>query len=649
MNAAHFSRFTSILLCLLLTTASHAEELKINGFIYKTTSDSTVTLTGYTDNLAVKFTIPGQITVEEKTYDVTRIGFSAFESNDRLQSVIIGEKVTKIDRHAFFGCLELSSITFPENLAEIGEAAFMSCRKLTSLSLPPNLTSLGEVAFADCNGLISIVLPDNLTRLGHSLFYSCAELSSVTLPAGLTMIDSLAFAECGKLEAITIPGKVKRICDGAFSGTGLKSITIPANVETIESYVFDLTPLETITIPATVKQMEVGTNPFIGCRLLKTIYVEDGSPILSSADGILYTKGMQKLVTWPHAKADTAYSIPAPTAAIGTFAFRYNQTLQSLILPEGLTTIDSLAFTGADIESVVLPESLTEIGEYAFNNTRIHSIVIPDKVATIKSGAFHHTLLTNASIGKGLTRFGTNVFEGSQLAALSLQTTVPPAFDTTKYAKPDDQLRYLCLYVPKGTREAYSKAYPWNKAHTIVEKDGPVQFFPVTYTIDIDAPNNIDVRVYNKNGFSFYGYDPPIAKGDTIIVIVKDQSSRPTHEVTHLFMNETDIVDLNETSHKPYTFTYTIENVTDSILLDIRFTHPTGTEDIEMATTAVSGSQGQVIIHSGTNNQPVLIYDMTGRLIRRTRVAEGTTSLPLRPGIYIIKAGDKAFKVIVSA
>ena len=55
--------------------------------------------------------------------------------------------------------------------------------------------------------------------------------------------------------------------------------------------------------------------------------------------------------------------------AIGNEAFLGNKTLESVILPDGLTTIGDNSFAKCEnLVSIVLPASLTDIGEYPFYN-----------------------------------------------------------------------------------------------------------------------------------------------------------------------------------------------------------------------------------------------------------------------------------------
>jgi hypothetical protein len=67
----------------------------------------------------------------------------------------------------------------------------------------------------------------------------------------------------------------------------------------------------------------------------------------------------------------------------------------------------------------------------------------------------------------------------------------------------------------------------------------------------------------------------------------------------------------------------------------------------EQQTNVVYTSAQNIIIRSTENNLPVFIYDMMGRLIHQTVLQEGERSIPVRPGLYLVKIKDRTEKVAV--
>ena len=81
-------------------------------------------------------------------------------------------------------------------------------------------------------------------------------------------------------------------------------------------------------------------------------------------------------------------TLPDTVTRIKENAFSGCRKLQTVNLPLGLEAIGDRAFEGAGLESVCLPDSLTSIGEYAFKSTKISRIKIPSRIKEVSQGAF---------------------------------------------------------------------------------------------------------------------------------------------------------------------------------------------------------------------------------------------------------------------
>ena len=105
--------------------------------------------------------------------------------------------------------------------------------------------------------------------------------------------------------------------------------------------------------------------------------------------------------------------------AIGRNAFRGNKNITSVIIPDGIKTIDYGAFSGCEnIYSLVLPVSLREIGLFAFQDcsSLIH-LTLPEGLTSIKQGVFDdctslETVYIPASMNNIHTIFHVEAFHG---------------------------------------------------------------------------------------------------------------------------------------------------------------------------------------------------------------------------------------------
>ena len=69
-------------------------------------------------------------------------------------------------------------------------------------------------------------------------------------------------------------------------------------------------------------------------------------------------------------------------------AFRYNSSLQKVVLPKSLQIIGTYAFAGMAgiLTEINLPENITTINNYAFNGSPFNKLIFPSKVTYINYG-----------------------------------------------------------------------------------------------------------------------------------------------------------------------------------------------------------------------------------------------------------------------
>ncbi len=102
-----------------------------------------------------------------------------------------------------------------------------------------------------------------------------------------------------------------------------------------------------------------------------------------------------------------------PVTVIAQDAFRDCKTVEYVLLPEGLISIDKNAFANCyELERIVIPNSLTNISEKAFSNcTSLESIFIPSGVERIEYGAFQYCdELERVVVSEGVEFIGDSAF-----------------------------------------------------------------------------------------------------------------------------------------------------------------------------------------------------------------------------------------------
>lgn len=221
---------------------------------------------------------------------------------------------------------------------EMQNEAFAYSPNLTTITIPSTVTTIGNSAFNWCDQLTEVVLPDGLAVIPEMLFYQCRRLASINIPSSVTTIGEMAFYNC-PLTAINLPQNLKEIGDNAFYGCKFTQVELPQGVETIGEYAFYSGVFTEINIPTSVTSI----GAFAFRYVQQSFNVDADNANYSSQDGILFNKDKTTLIQAP-LLLDGSYTVPATVTTICQLAFNNCKNLTSIILPEGLTTIEDRAF-----------------------------------------------------------------------------------------------------------------------------------------------------------------------------------------------------------------------------------------------------------------------------------------------------------------
>lgn len=136
----------------------------------------------------------GDLTIppEVDGYPVLEVSTNAFEWCSGLESVVIGDGVTRIGNSAFWWCGGLTNVTIGNGVKYIDSYAFGYCSNLTKMTMSDSVTHIGKYAFSSCNALTSVTIPPSVASIGNGAFWGCSSLKTVYAPAsweGTTMLQ----------------------------------------------------------------------------------------------------------------------------------------------------------------------------------------------------------------------------------------------------------------------------------------------------------------------------------------------------------------------------------------------------------------------------------------------------------------------------
>ena len=314
-----------------------------------------------------------------------------------LEEIVLEENrfiVTSIDDYAFIYCSSLTSIVLPNGLAQIGERAFMSCNALTSIELGDGVTSIGKYAFAYCNSLEEIEISDSVISIGEGAFSNCRNLTNIKTGNGITSLDSFDASIC---ETIHLGSNITDIGNVRFSKC--VSITVDSNNATYKDIDGNLyskngktliqyaggKTATAFTIPNSVTS--IGSNAFGGCKALTSIVIPDsvtsiGEAAFERCSSLQYniesnlkylgnSNNKFRYLVGTTSTSITTVSINSNCKFIGGSAFAYCNSLEEIVIPNGVVSVGSKAFYYCkSLAEVEIPDSVTSIGEFAFNGCR---------------------------------------------------------------------------------------------------------------------------------------------------------------------------------------------------------------------------------------------------------------------------------------
>lgn len=183
-------------------------------------------------------------------------------------------------------------------------------------------------------------------------------------------------------------------------------------------------------------QLKLKTTGSLTAEMIKAALANGNTTLVLT--GEMNADDIQTLSAYAKANPNTISTLDmgrctSTATEIPDAAFQEVSGLHSVILPEGITTIGSNAFSISTdgLTNIKLPESLTTIKESAFQFGKLTTIVIPKNVTKIEGYTFQYQQDLNPIIFKNATppSFGTGVFR-------SLITNG-------------------AIHVPKGSKDAY--------------------------------------------------------------------------------------------------------------------------------------------------------------------------------------------------
>lgn len=369
---------------------------------------------------------------------------------------------------------------------------------------------------------------------------------------------------------------------------------------------------------------------------------------------------------------------------VGKYMFYSLVGLHKITLPKGVKVVENISLNSCvNLSSVVLPKGLTSIGEYAFtNNKGLKTIDIPETVTEIKIGAFAQCGIQSITLPKNLKSIEKHLFYWSQsLKAITIpegitsigieafkmcwaleEVNLPSSLQTIGTEAFFGCGKVKEILLPEGLTTIESGAFnSWGELVEIripnsVTTIGKSAFSGTSSLQSANLPEGltrIEAQLFQHSGL------PKITIPASVTSIGDDAFWSSTHPLEEIHVNNpippqcerATFISSCYNSAKLYVPKGSLEayrlapiwqhfkNIIEEEISSITPQSP----DEE---TTVIGRQGEITINAQQPAQ-VAIYTLTGAQVLTTRIDGGENTIALQSGLYIVKVGTKAHKVIV--
>ena len=205
-----------------------------------------------------------------------------------------------------------------------------------------------------------------------------------------------------------------------------KEITIPEKIDGYRVVGIATKAFEKITITKVTiaKAIDIGEGAFTECSEFTTMVILDQDTNINDSAFYYPYADCQPVLKW-HITDLAKFC----TKEHRYFDIEHNELymdgelITDLVIPNGVTEIQELAFKNFKLNSVVIPESVILIGDFAFEECPIQNIDLGCNVQKIGYGAFERCRFKNIKISKNMKKIEEVAFVNCPIDTIEYEGT----------------------------------------------------------------------------------------------------------------------------------------------------------------------------------------------------------------------------------
>ena len=376
---------------------------------------------------------------------LSTIQYSAFQECLALKDIDLSTCIdlTEIPENCF-RCSSVDNCTYtedaniklPDSIITIGNCAFQKRKNIRALNWPVSLETIGNNAFDGTNGIKFLDFSNTkLTAIGENAFWNCNGIQFVWFPKDTQItLKKDAFVYCASLY-LDIPDNVSIASDNSFAwgsisyeGTDVNYPWNATNASTKHAGLYNdnnFTPWKELIKNEKIWQSgsTIGTQndkTIAGDLIIPDNVITINGNTFKNYDNltsITTGTGLENLYIWdPFSYCDNLKKLD------------FSRSNKLTIIPQGCS------FRNYNMETVLLPNSITTINADAFNDNQKLNIVVPNSVTSIGTNAFYNVKSVTYSGTATGSPWGAKSINNTQTSAASLASVslsdIPEEEDT---------------------------------------------------------------------------------------------------------------------------------------------------------------------------------------------------------------------------
>ncbi len=313
-------------------------------------------------------------------------------------------------------------------------------------------TSTGEAKFEELGSDVPVVFPvigtDGKEVIGiadYTFYNEYLGIKNIEIPEGYKIIGEGCFV-AEDIEEVYLPESIESVAEDAFIHSDYETIA-KLHVKTVDQAEMLGSGDYWEVVVDEAEEPAWSATDFVFSEV--EYEMTDGSTIKLNTVLGLSEAGLEKLKTNMDLELPKLDNDGKVVKVVGKNAFQgqlNEQSIKSLVVPEGYEFIDSMAFAFCGIEGEIkLPQSLEGLGMAAFFRNEITKVNIPAKMTIVSLSAFRGNKLSEIVFDGDLEIIGRLAFSQNRLEEItvpdSLKSIGEQAFEAnTGNAKFNDKV-----------------------------------------------------------------------------------------------------------------------------------------------------------------------------------------------------------------